>query len=403
MSVEVRPAEADELLAALRPIWLYAGEEPVEERAQGVLRFLEPGRLHAAFEGATPVGGAGAFSFELTVPGGRVPAAGVTVVGVMPTHRRRGLLTAMMRAQLEDVHRRGEPVAVLWASEGPIYGRFGYGLASQCGSIRLPRAYGSFRPPFQRSGEARIVDERDALSAFPTIYDRVAAKTPGMFARSPDWWEHRLLADPEWRRRGSGAKMRLLVELGGQADAYALYRIRESVEEGLPNSTLEVLEAVGASPTATAEVWRYLLDVDLIGSVVADLLPVDHPLFLLLADPQRMRFRVENGLWARLVDVGAALSARSYAADDTLVLEVRDSFCPWNDGRWKVQGGAADRTTAPAELAVDVADLGSVYLGGFTWAQLLDAGRAEEHSEGAVTRADALFCTQRAPWCPEIF
>jgi predicted N-acetyltransferase YhbS len=136
MTAAIRAAAPDELLAALRPIWLYMGEEPVEERAQGVLRFLEPGRLHAAFEGPEPVGGAGAFSFELTVPGGRVPAAGVTVVGVMPTHRRRGMLTAMMRAQLEDVHRRGEPVAVLWASEGPIYGRFGYGPASQCGSIR---------------------------------------------------------------------------------------------------------------------------------------------------------------------------------------------------------------------------------------------------------------------------
>jgi predicted acetyltransferase len=247
------------------------------------------------------------------------------------------------------------------------------------------------------------VGERDALSAFPAVYDRVAARTPGMFARSPDWWEHRLLADPEWRRRGSGEKMRLLVEIDGQAQAYALYRIRESFDDGLPTSTLEVLEAVGASPAATAEVWRYLLDIDLNETVVADLLPVDHPLFLLVAHPQRMRFRLEDGLWARLVDVGAALSARSYAADDTLVVEVRDTFCAWNDGRWKLQDGAAERTTAPADLAVDVADLGSVYLGGFTWAQLLDAGRAEELTEGAAARGDTLFRTDRAPWCPEIF
>jgi predicted acetyltransferase len=246
------------------------------------------------------------------------------------------------------------------------------------------------------------VHDRDALIAFPAVYDRVAATTPGMFARSPDWWEHRLLADPEWRRRGSGAKMRLLVEVDGRPEAYALYRIRESFDDGLPTTTLEVLEAMGASPDATAEVWRYLLDVDLIESVAADLLPVDHPLFLLLADPLRMRFRVENALWARLVDVGAALSARSYSAEDTLVVEVRDTFCAWNDGRWKLQDGAAERTTAPADLALEVGDLGSVYLGGFTWAQLLDAGRVEELSEGAATRADALFRTDRAPWCPEI-
>jgi predicted acetyltransferase len=402
MSLEVRPAEPYELLNALRPIWLYGGSEPTEERAQSVLRFLEPGRLHAAFDGEEAVGGAGAFTFQLTVPGGRVAAAGATVVGVMPTHRRRGVLTGMMRAQLEDVHRRGEPAAILWASEAGIYGRFGYGAASRCGTMRLERAHGGFRPPFQRLGEARLVDEGEALSAFPGVYDRIAAETPGMFARSAEWWEHRVLFDPEWRREGRGEHMRVAVEVGGKPEAYALYRIREAYD-WTPKSTLEVQEAAGASPQSTAELWRYLLDIDLMHTVVAELLPVDHPLQLLLVDARRMRFRVGDGLWLRLVDVGAALSARSYATEDTLVLEVRDTFCPWNDGRWKLRAAEAERTTAPAELALDVGDLASVYLGGFTWGELARAGLVEELVEGALGRADALFRADRAPWCPEIF
>jgi predicted acetyltransferase len=404
MSLEVRPAEPDELLDALRPIWLYGGSAPTEERAQSVLRFLEPGRLHAAFDGDGAVGGAGAFSFQLTVPGGRVAAAGATVVGVVPTHRRRGVLTSMMRAQLEDAHRRREATAILWASEGSIYGRFGYGVASLCGTMRLERAHGAFRPSFERVGEARLVDAAEALSACPAVYDRIAAETPGMFARTPAWWEQRLLSDPEWRRDGAGEQVRVLVEVGGRPAAYGLYRIREAFEEGWTSaSTLEVQEAAGVSPQATAVLWRYLLDVDLIHTVVAHLLAVDHPLLLLLVDARRMRFRVGDGLWLRLVDVGAALSSRSYATEDTLVLEVRDAFCPWNDGRWKLQGGEVERTTAPAELALDVADLASVYLGCFKFADLFRAGLVGELAEGALGRADALFRTDRAPWCPEIF
>jgi predicted acetyltransferase len=225
-----------------------------------------------------------------------------------------------------------------------------------------------------------------------------------MLARSPEWWEHRLLFDPEWRREGRGEQMRVVVEAGGAPEAYAFYRIREAFDEGwTPTSTLEVQEAVGASPQATAELWRYLLDIDLMHTVLAELLPIDHPLQLLLVDARRMRFRVGDGLWLRLVDVGAALSARSYATKDTLVLEVRDAFCPWNDGRWKLQGGEAERTTAPADLALDVGDLASVYLGGFTFAELFRAGFVDELAEGALARADTLFRTDRAPWCPEIF
>jgi predicted acetyltransferase len=403
VSVEIRAAGPDEALAALRPIWLYFGNEPQEDRAQRVLRLLAPGRLHAAFDGGEAVGGAGAFSLELTVPGGRLPAAGVTVVGVMPTHRRRGVLTAMTRAQLDDVRSRGELLAALWASEGAIYGRFGYGMASLCGEIDLGTAYARFRVPVAWEGQARLVTPGEALEGVSGVYERVAASTPGMYRRSREWWESRVLDDPEWRRFGGGELVCALLEGGGEAEAYALYRIHFSFADGSSTAALTVVEAMGATPEATAAVWRYLLDVDWMERVKATLLPVDHPLFLLLVDPRRMRFRVDDALWVRLVDVEAALAGRSYRGEENVVLDVADAFCPWNEDRYHVGPRGVGRTEEPAELRLAVDALASVYLGGFTFAQLARGGLVEEPVPGAIERADALFRTDVAPWCPEIF
>jgi predicted acetyltransferase len=237
----------------------------------------------------------------------------------------------------------------------------------------------------------------------PPVYDAVQAVTPGMYERSPVWWEHRLLADPPDFRFGGGPKIYAVLEVDGAAQAYALYRLHVSFGSLGPESKLNVIEAIGATPAATASIWRFLLDVDWMQTIVARLLPVDHPLLLLLARPNYATPTLSDALWVRLVDVGAALSGRSFAGDGSIVLDVRDSFCPWNEGRWKLEGGEAARTTDEAEVALDVGDLGSVYLGGFTFRALVRAGRVEELRHGAIARADALFRTDAAPWCPEIF
>jgi predicted acetyltransferase len=404
VSIEVRPAGPDELLAALAPITHYFGSagRPAEDRVAPFTRVLPEGRMHAAFAGDAIVGGAGAFAFELTVPGAQVSTAGVTVVGVLPTHRRRGVLRELMRAQLDDVHARGEPLAALWASEGGIYGRFGYGLASLCGELEIRRVHGAFAHPVAWEGEARLVPLDEAMGPVSRVYDRVTAETPGMFARTEEWWRARVLADPEWRRSGGGEKACVVLEDGNGPEAYALYRVNYSFQEGVSTGVTLVLEAMGVSPAATAAVWRYLVDVDWMERVQASLLPVDHPVRLLLADPGRMRFRIGDAAWLRLVDVDAALRARGYAADDAVVVEVLDDFCPWNRGRYRL-GADSGRTEAAADLRLDVTALGSVYLGGFGFGDLLRAGLVEEIAEGAVARGDALVRTDRAPWCPEIF
>jgi predicted acetyltransferase len=359
-------------------------------------------RMHAARDGGQIVGGAGVFPFELTVPGAIVPTAGVTVVGTYPTHRRRGVLRAMMRAQLDDVHERAEPLALLWASEETIYGRFGYGMASLTGAISVPRDHNAFARRVESEGTLRFVDPEEALALFPRVWNKVRRVVPGMLGRTRNWWEFRAVFDTGGQD-GAGPKRLVVLERGGRPEGYAIYRHKPKWSDGDFDSELTVIEAIALDGRPTAELWRYLLDIDWAARVTANLLPVDHQLFQLLAMPRRMKFRVGDGLWARLVDVGAALSARGYAADGALVFDVIDEFCQWNKGSWRLADGTAKRSTASAHLRCDVTALGSVYLGAFTFAQLVRGGRVEELRRGAAARADAMFASGRAPWCPEIF
>jgi predicted acetyltransferase len=361
--------------------------------------------MHAAFDDdGSIVGGAGAFSFRMTVPGGdSVPTAGVTIVGVLPTHRRRGILRSMMRAQLDDFHARGEPLATLFASEETIYGRYGYGLATLNLQVEIDAAHNAFRPGVETVGRVRLVDAETAAKQLPPVYDAVRRVTPGANERSAAWWENRMLADPENFRFGGSPKHIAVLDVDGELRAYAIYRLHVTFGDLGPETVLRTIEVMSVDTRATASIWRYLLDVDWTKTVAARLQPVDSPLFLLFARPNYSKPTLSDGLWVRLVDVGAALSGRTYASEDAVVFEVRDEFAPWNEGRWRLERGHAERTDDAADLALDVSDLGSVYLGGFTFRDLDRAGRVEELRDGAVYLADSIFRTDGAPWCPEIF
>ncbi|HEX4746976.1 MAG TPA: GNAT family N-acetyltransferase [Gaiellaceae bacterium] len=404
MTLRVAPCkDLHEFGEAVFAIGQYFGLDPTEERMERFSKNLPIERMHACREGGATIGGAGAFPFELTVPGGTVAAAGVTVVGTYPTHRRRGVLRSLMRAQLDDVHARGEPVAILWASEDTIYGRFGYGMASQCAQVTIPRDHSAFALPLERKGRTRIVGADEALQLFPGVWNAVRRRTPGMLARSRNWWELRILFEAPGSGGEGGPKRFVVLEHDGRPEGYAIYRHKPKFEDGEFNSELQVVEAVALDGRPTAEIWRYLLDIDWSERITASLLPVDHPLWWLLAAPRRMRPRIGDGIWVRLVDVGAALSARRYAADGAVVLDVSDQFCPWNAGRWRVANGRARRTTSEPQLRLDVRALGSVYLGAFSFSELVRGGRVDELRRGAAARADAMFAAERAPWCPEIF
>ena len=405
MTFEVRPArDADEFWLGLSQIGQYFGMERNDEALERFMKVLPLDRMHVAFDGSRVVGGAGAFPFELSVPGGgSLPCCGTTVVGVSPTHRRRGVLRAMMRAQLDDAHERGEPLAALWASEAPIYGRFGFGLASWSSDMEVARERTAFHGSAPEGFAARLVSKEEALELFPPVWEAVRRERPGMFSRSREWWEVRALIDLPERRQGAGPQRLVVFERDGEVVGYAIYRHAPKWEAGSASGEVRVVEALGTTPEAMAAVWRYLLDIDWTGKITAGLLPIDHPLLFLVEEPRRLKFSLMDALWVRLLDVGAALAARTYSADGSVVLEVADPFCPWNEGRWRVTGDGAEQTEGEPDLRLDVRELGSAYLGGFSFAELLRARRIEEVTPGAAGRADGLFRWDAAPWCPEIF
>lgn len=399
---EVRPCrDHGEFGRAVGAIGQYFSPPPNAEGLERFARLLPQERMHAALDGDLLVGGAGAFPFELSVPGASIRCGGVTVVGVQPTHRRRGVLRALMEAQLRDVHERREPIAALWASEETIYGRFGYGLASWCGDVKIDREWGGFARPLERRGSVRFVTPEEAAELFPPVYDAVRGRRAGMLSRSERWWALRQLRMPP--EEESSPRRFVVLELDGETQAYAVYRTFSALEEGVTASRLVVNEAFGATPQATAEIWRFLLDVDWTATIEASLLPPDHPLFALLANPRRARCRLGDALWVRVVDVGAALAGRAYAESGRLVLEVRDETLEWNTGRWKLEDGSCARTGDEPDLALDVSALGAAYLGAVSFAQLREALRVEELRDGAVERADRIFAWRPLPWCPEIF
>ena len=406
MKIDVRIPEEEE-----RERWFdvcgiaFSGEIRPDDRERDT-KLLPRDRMLGAYADGELVGTAGDFPLTLTIPGGELPAAGVTMVGVAPSHRRRGVLTALMRRQLDDARARGEPLAILWSSEAPIYGRYGYGMATRVGWIEADRNRVSFRAPADAGARVRLIDAEEALSVLPPVHERFRRSTPGAISRSDVWWREYRLADPEHRRMGAGPKLQAVLELDGEPAGYAIYRVKEDWGDGFAASSLRVQEAIGTSPRATREVWRFLFGVDLIAQVSAWNVPSDHPLFLLTGEPRRLRLRIGDGLWLRVLDVEAALPARSYAAEGEVAFELTDSLVPENEGVWRLQvggNGASVERGGDAELRLSVAALGSTYLGGVSFAELQAAELVEELADGAVARADALFRTARAPWCPEVF
>ncbi|MEA2460489.1 MAG: hypothetical protein QOH90_666 [Actinomycetota bacterium] len=406
MELEIRACRPEEFGRFLTTCEAAFGEAASNESIERHRHVIEAERCFAAWDGDSMVGTGGNYSFDLTIPGGSLPAAGVTMVGVLPTHRRRGLLTRIMAELRDDALARNEPLAVLWASETVIYQRFGYGLATKQGNIEADRDRLVWldKPPARAA--ARMVTEEDALKVFPEIYDRVCARTPGMFARSADWWRYHRIPDPEEHRDGAGPMYRVVFELDGKAEGYAMYRIHGDWDV-TPKGRLRVIEALGTTPEATREVWRFLFGVDLIQTVYGWWLPMDHPLLFMVAEPPRLRMRMVNFLWLRILDIERSLAARSYAASDSVVIGIEDEWMPANQGQWRLDTGgdavAVTRTDDAADLQLSSADLACIYLGGSTVHQLLGAGRGKELKEGAATRVDAMFRTDSAPFCPEIF
>ncbi|KWT59344.1 hypothetical protein ADL21_24605 [Streptomyces albus subsp. albus] len=403
---QLRPDEWDDWYASVERAFGGTPEAP-EERA--LWRGLgEPERSLTVRDGSDVVGTAGAFTFRLSLPGGAVvPAAGVTMVSVQPTHRRRGLLREMMRHQLADVRARREPLAVLTASEPAIYGRFGYGAATEAVRMTLDTLRLSVPAlPGTDAVRLRLVDPETALPDCEKVYDQLVAGRPGMLARQPGW-ERLPLLDPEADRDGAGPVLCVLAEVAGEVRGYARYAVKAGWDGGGPDGTVVLRDIEALDPAVHAALWRYLFGIDLTSRVTVRNRPADDPLLHLVDDIRRCQVTVRESLFVRLVDVGAALAARAYAAPLDVVLEVADAGCPWNEGRWRLtgdgRGASCERTDDPADLALSVRELGSAYLGGFSLSALAAAGRVRELRPGALREASVAFGWHIKPWLPHGF
>ncbi|MGH8937211.1 MAG: GNAT family N-acetyltransferase [Acidimicrobiia bacterium] len=406
MDIELRPIGTEEFEDFVAVMGAAFSWDPRPEDLEHSRAITEFDRTLAAFEGDRIVGTAGAFSYELTVPGGSLPAAGVTAVSVFPTHRRRGILSSMMRHQLDDVRERGEPLAILWALESIIYGRYGYGIAADGLAFELERTYARLANPVEVPGRVRLVERDEALKTWPEVYDRARRERPGAVNRTEAWWDHETLYDPEHHRDGYTVNRLAVYEEGGRALGYVRYRIKDDWPGGLPGSELAVGELISTTPQSYVGLWQYVLGVDLIRKIEARRRPPDEPLRWMLADPRRLQRRPSDALWARLVDVPTALAGRRYSVRGSLIVEVRDAFCPWNEGTYLLEGGpegASCRTTRAApEIVLSAAELGAAYLGGTPLSVLREAGRVQGDDQ-AVRRADLMFSWSPAPWSPEVF
>ncbi|MGW5661155.1 GNAT family N-acetyltransferase [Streptomyces sp. NPDC003758] len=377
-------------------------DQAPEERALD-RELTEFDRSLGVWDGTTCVGTAGAFSFRLTVPGGAsVPAAGVTMVSVAATHRRRGVLTSMMRRQLDDVRSWGEPLAVLTASEPAIYGRFGYGAATfQLGAeIDTSRVELSV-PAGTDDVRLRYAAPADVLDACEAVYARLVPGRPGMLERRPGW-EWAGLLDPASERDGASALQCVVAERGGEITGYARFRTKLGWGAAGHDGTVTLVNRAALDPATDAALWRFLFGIDLTTTLVVRARPVDDAWQHLVSDVRRCRPRLRDALHLRLVDVGAALEARTYQAPVDVVFEVEDAFCAWNEGRWRLTGDAKGascaRTADAADLALSVRELGAAYLGGVSLTSLAAAGRVRELRQGALAEASLAFGSVVAPW-----
>lgn len=392
-------------------LWAFPSAETVEdwlpwtsplswERTSALVETGHPERL-AAIHSSYPFG-------ACPVPGGRLPVAGLTWVGVHPQFRRRGLLTAMIGQHFEDCRDRAEPVSLLSASEPAIYGRFGYGLASRCLTMTLRR--GAALRPVAGTDELVIRMETASAERHGDLVARLhaASDRPGWVTRESPQLRAMWLSDPPILRSGREVARILIVERAGEPVAYALFRRKGEWGAAGPEGSVQVKEAVAHDPAAAHVLWARLLDLDLTTEVTPGILAVDDPLLDLLVDLRAARASMKDNVWARIIDLPAALAGRRYQGDIDVVLEVTDGLLPANSGRWHLTAPAFGEpqvrtTTTPADLELDVRELGAAYLGGTSLRGLAAAGLVTERTDGALARASVAFGWPQAPVSSWVF
>ena len=403
MATEIRAIRPDEFEDFRRTMGLVFGFDPPDGNNR-VLRLLPLDRTRCGFDGGKMISTSGAYGLQMTVPGGEVACGGTTAVVVAPTHRRQGVLREMMRAHLDDVKEHGEPIAALWASDSAIYGRFGYGCASICYDIEIEPDHATLSRLAPQPGMARMIDRAEALELAPPLYDRLRMEIPGFFARTPHWWEDRSFWDSE--SAGDTTNLRFAVVDGADGAAgFASFRTKAHWDEGHGSGKVIVQDLFASTPEAWAGIWALVANQDLVSRVECGLRPEWDPIFDLLAGTRRaLTFRYD-ALWVRLMDVPAALTARSYAAPVDVVFGVADPIGDLTGSyllRADLDGAECAPTTREPSVMLDLEDLSAAYMGRSRFRQWARAGRLSGAPD-ALAALDSAFDWDPQPWCPELF
>lgn len=401
MDLLLRPVTDDEELMTL----LHVIETAFQGRPHGtteptpMMRFALD-RTAAAFVGDEMVGGGRNFPFELVVPGdARLPMAGVSWIGTLPTHRRRGVLRATMDALTDDARAHGEPIMGLTASEGVIYGRFGYGTATYRTTLEIERRTARLRRDPSPGGRIRIIAEDAARQILPAAYDHVTATQPGAVTRPEPWWHDEYFDEPRDEHHWHYV---VHEDDDGAPDGFVTYTLEQSWADGIPKHTVVGYDFHAVTSEVRLALWQFLFDLDLVETIRLFDAPVDEPLRYMLEDARRLRvIEMRDKLWLKVLDVAACLSARSYSVDGRLVLEVVADHDDSPAGAYRVESEAGtsscEATSEAGDLRLGARELAAAYLGGVRLSSLAIAGLVEERTPGALALADAMFATSPTP------
>lgn len=364
-------------------------------------------RSHGALDQGRWVAGSGAFSLEVTLPGGTpVPAAGVTMVGLEPTHRRRGILTHLLRQLHADADRRSEPLAILTASETSIYRRFGYGIGGDVAHLVIEADSVVFHPPVVQTGSFAMIDLATDAPVLADIHDRARQAYPGWVSMTKGMWSQ-IVADPEFVRDGL-TPLRGVIhhDASGLPDGYATWRIANRSEpDRIAGNTLFLEHLTAINHDVEAALWEFIASIDLVATIEWTTGPPDPAIRWRLVEPRRLRTSaLADMTWVRLLDVPAVLSTVVQCDGDELTIHVNDKFHPERGGVFKIRGDGrcdrVDQTGVDADLYLDTADLASVVMGSVRPSRLHAAGRLRVTRTEIIEAADALFATPSRPWCP---
>jgi predicted acetyltransferase len=395
VDIQIRQATEEDFGEIARLDSVAFGFEYTQEGLEDARTIIDLARFLVATESGRVVGVAGDYPFTMTGPGGTLDVPGVTWVSVSPTYRRRGTLRALMDHQLLGYASHGVAAAVLTASEGGIYGRFGYGPASQVRKAVVHRRSAVLRSSVETPGEVVVASAEQARRDVPGIHDRWRAGVPGALSRNEAWWDY-LFLDREFQRGGMTRQLYLL-----HPDGYVAYRTKSDWQDGHAGHICRITDYVTVTPEAHAALWRVLLGMDLYGTIESYQIPIDDPLPFLLADGRQIRTTgINDGLWVRPIDVAAMLSTRRYSVEVDAVIEISDEL--FGSGRYLLKGGPdgsiCEPTGRSADLTLTAAALGSAYLGGYRLHTLALAGAARIEDPALLARLDRAFLSDRAPF-----